>query len=1201
MKKHQALLAFILCFHQCLASAAPFTIDGKPVASQPGQQIKVPSDAVALAAAPAVPYELRFEALVPEVVDKAPDFNTPQIWFSVDYRGAQDQLAFALRGGRLQDAMAFDFQQRQWVGVVTEQMFDRANRALEFRFRRLPDRAAAPITAGKWVASSVRVLADRAELWVNDKYVMTVDRKHGNGSSVALGGSWQSNSFRNAELVPLSPEKVAAIKPSKLKLDQSDPVETEKRRQAQRASCHAVALPEAPVHGCTETSLDGDWLFMPDDAGNMKDAAASEHADSSWHVLPVPGFWNPIGWWCWGQSPRQISRAYLYEELERCEQFTFDWKQTSAGWYRKHLNVPSSYKGKRVTMEFAGVASLCDVYVNGAHAGGNMGMFKPFSVDLTPHLRPGEGNLVALRVENGELKKTKAEGKTSTAVTVTISQEMVTELPRGIYSNPQGEDGERVGKRQGGIWRPVRLRVGDDVRFTEVWPQTSGKSLKLRVAAEVPSATDAELQLQIKDASGKAVWGKNVPWSQLSASGELQFADLPVSMWSPESPNLYSLELDLVQNKKALDKRTLNIGFRDFAVRDGKFVLNGTPWRFLGANMPPHGIRPNDKELARKFVGFLRQGNQRALRGVCSPLPAEWLDEMDRQGVTVSYEGQWQWVLFQDKPIPDETALKVWKEEWIELVKANRHRPSILMWTLSNENYSLEDTDPERRQKKWDIWQDIVKATREADPTRPIVLWSGHTRANQVKNLEAVSGAKDDGEIDDRHCYTGTYTPSMLLDPASYWKKQLDNFKTPGRPFISQEGGTAYANTDVGHQELSYLQTWMGQVWTGRQSYPNASPTFYLSRTARITKEQLEIVRCQNVEGWLAFCNGTWYNNADRADLIQPFPVHESVRLALQPRLVALMRPPQRVFESSEVALQLYAINDAEKNLGSEWKTEVALVTPEGTPLSAPSVIAFDEPALGGGVRESKITLAVNPLNLKGRKDAIWRLIARDSAGRVISENRYEVGVFPSSAEPLGTIPALGSEGAIKEWLPRLEKLGIAIGGDLSAAALGIAVAPAKTDWTEILKQAEAGKRILVIDPRDLPESPIWGGAKLTNAGWGGEVAEFTEAGKKLGLGAGLNAEDMAWWQQGKRPELLVYQTALTFAGPYGNTVEPLVDHAPPHGYGGKWKMDFPVVRFQAGEGEIVICTLNVSTLDRDPAPHAVLRNLIRAMQQPAK
>ena len=1188
------LLYFAVATSSCLALDVPWKIGDKSLVPKAGETVVVDSNALAQAPAPAVPYELRFEALVPNAGQGEPDFGTPQIWFSVDYRDQQDQLAFSLRGGRLQDAIAYDFYQRAFVGTKTVKQFARENISFDYRYRRLPDRSSAPITTGKWVSASVRVVADRAELWVNEKYVMTVNREHGANSTVALGGSWHSNSFRNVDVAPLSAEKVAAIRPSKLELDKPDPDETEKRRQVQRAGYQALMLADAPASGYGETSLDGNWLFMPDNTGSLKNAASPELPDNGWHVLPVPAFWNPIGWWCWGNGNRMISRAYLYEELTRCEQYTFDWAKTASGWYRKHLEVPASYKGKRVTMEFGGISTIYDVYVNGKPVGSNMGMFRPFSVELSPHLQPGQKNVVAVHVGNGERNR-KGTGQSVIAASVTVTDEMATELPNAIYSVPVGEDSNRVSKRHGGIWQSVKLRVGGEVHFGEVWPQTNGKSLKLRVAGEVPAQPEAtRLVVVLEDATGKGVLKKDLAWSKFT--GELEFADLPVERWSPEAPNLYTLKLALVEGGKNLDTRELKIGFRDIAIRDGKFELNGSPWRFIGANMPPHGLRINDKALAKKFVGLMKEGGQRGVRGVCSPFPAEWMDEMDQQGISVSYEGQWPWIMIESLPIPDQTALKVWKEEWIELVKANRHRPSIVMWTISNEAYPLRDIDPVRRQKKWDLWQDIVKATREADPTRPIVLYSGWVRGLNQKEIDAIGGSKDDGDIDDFHCKPGTYNPSMVINPEQVWTRLMGNKKTPGRAYMSQEPGTAYSDTDLGHQELDYLRTWQGQTWTGRESYPYHSPAFYLARTARLTKEQMEIARSQDVQGWLSFCNATWYSNVDRADLVRPFSIADEFRFSMEPRLVALMRPTNRVFEASKVPLEVYVVNDAEKLLGTPWKIEVVLKSSEGKSLSEPVALTIQEPALGGGVGKAKIELVVKSLALEGRKEAIFYLLARDGAGKVISENRYPVGVFPSAMAPVGKLPVIGAAKALKEWESRFAKLGLSIGGDFANAPLGVAVTPSEKEWAQIIKQAEAGQRVLVIEANTLPQSPIWHGAKLVKTGFNGEMADFTELGRKLNLANGLKPQDMAWWR-GEEPMLVVYSRALTFAKEYPAQVQPLVDHILPHGYNGIWKVEFPVVRFEVGKGQIVVCTLNFEALESDPAPFVLLQNLIKTMK----
>jgi hypothetical protein len=65
----------------------------------------------------------------------------------------------------------------------------------------------------------------------------------------------------------------------------------------------------------------------------------------------------------------------------------------------------------------------------------------------------------------------------------------------------------------------------------------------------------------------------------------------------------------------------------------------------------------------------------------------------------------------------------------------------------------------------------------------------------------------------------------------------------------------------------------------------------------------------------------------------------------------------------------------------------------------------------------------------------------------------------------------------------------------------------------------------------------------------------------------------------------------------YPEQVQPLADHIMPHGYNGIWKVEFPVVRFEAGKGRVVVCTLNCDALERDPAPFVVLYNLVKIVE----
>ena len=101
-----------------------------------------------------------------------------------------------------------------------------------------------------------------------------------------------------------------------------------------------MALPAAGRHATLDVSLDGDWLLKP--APDRPAAAADPTVpDQDWHVVRVPSFWNPTGWWLFsgGDLKASASESFYCEELRRCERQTFDSRRapgpctTASGWW----------------------------------------------------------------------------------------------------------------------------------------------------------------------------------------------------------------------------------------------------------------------------------------------------------------------------------------------------------------------------------------------------------------------------------------------------------------------------------------------------------------------------------------------------------------------------------------------------------------------------------------------------------------------------------------------------------------------------------------------------------------------------------------------------------------------------------------------------------------------------------------------------
>jgi beta-galactosidase/beta-glucuronidase len=131
--------------------------------------------------------------------------------------------------------------------------------------------------------------------------------------------------------------------------------------------------------------------------------------------------------------------------------------------------------------------------------------------------------------------------------------------------------------------------------------------------------------------------------------------------------------------------RFFSIGFRTFSVDNGAFLLNGKPFLLRGANHFPHALRPNDTKLAHRFMKLAKEGNVVATRSHTAPFTNTWLEAADENGMLVSYEGTWPWLMLKGEP-PGDELLKQWKDEFLSLIRKHRNHPSIVMWTVNNEN-----------------------------------------------------------------------------------------------------------------------------------------------------------------------------------------------------------------------------------------------------------------------------------------------------------------------------------------------------------------------------------------------------------------------------------------------------------------------------------------------------------------------------------
>jgi hypothetical protein len=901
-----------------------------------------------------------------------------------------------------------------------------------------------------------------------------------------------------------------------------------------------------------EFDLDGNWLFMPDLKTSYTDPSCS---DDSWHVMDVPDFWQPKAWWI----SSSISPKYVKEEEARVARYTFDSAKTREGCYRHWIIVPKSMKGKRISISFDGAATLADVYWNGHKVGRHAGMFGRFDCEVTPYVRWGEKNLLAVCLSVGSNEKKDDDKVVGVAVTVRITKSMLSWFPHGAF----GSMGY-VPVAYGGLWQSVRLVATGGVRAEKIrfTPTLDSATIVTDVSGDARKAILEETL--VSKGENRILWKSRRSISvKGNSSVTTRSPRLHPRLWSPEHPNLYILKTRIIVAGTPVDEKKTQVGFRTFVVKGDTFYLNGKPYRLRGADMPPYGMRPNDGRLAHKFFNLMHSGNQMVTRSHCSPYNEIWATAADEEGVAVSSEGIWPWALM--KEIPNDGLLKHWKKEQLEVIGDLYNHPSIIINTIGNEMMQGCCQDVH----KWKIMSDLVKAVRKTDPTRPIVFSSEMARAFYDKQWRDVlsPGGYDDGDIDDVHCYYGWYQPSaMMLD---FTKPiPVERFSpTKGRAFISQECGTGYPSVDGGYSCGAYPGQFMiPQAWAGKYVVPgHGSSDLFLRSIADINKETAEKLRrqCKYWAGNMLFANLCWYKNCYDADKIQPYPVHYAVKMAYSSVLVSLDSPQRHLFAGDSFDSRVCIAND-DIDLPNAGSLTLSCWVEDRfgrklTPVSKERV---------GDCRyyaQVWADVSIRMPDIEGRNDAALCFKLTSSA-KAISANRYDIVIC-------------GRRWACER--PDVSGKVVMLNGD-----------PGERAFDNARNEAEQGRTVLWLNAgesaRTLMPSVIESAQK-----YAGEFVDTNDP--NLRLFDGLKPFDMRWWYSpGKTPSV----TEVQFRLKKGSAARSFTTFVRPHFYMSSDEVrELPhttLFEITCGKGRIIVSSMRTEAAETDPMAARFLSNLYR-------
>lgn len=584
----------------------------------------------------------------------------------------------------------------------------------------------------------------------------------------------------------------------------------------------------------------------------------------------------------------------------------------------------------------------------------------------------------------------------------------------------------------------------------------------------------------------------------------------------------------------------------------------------------------------------------------------------DRQGVGVSFEGTWPWLMINN--MPSQELLDVWKEETIALARKYRNHPSLLVWTMNNEMYftMFYHNDPKDvRLKKWQYLSDVIKEVRKIIPGLPISADSGYDRLPEDYEQNLKPHGIDDGDLDDRHIYFNWYNRDFFQIYEGEWTRRI--YWTPGanpdRPFFSQEVSTGYPNNDEGHFTRKYIEKHhVPQAFVGDWAWEDHDPAYGLERHAFMTKELAEVIRrtAPETAGFLLFANTCWFRNVWNTDKIEPYPVYAAVENAFKPVLVSAELFGRHFWTGSTIEPLVYIVHhDLTRgdltNLKLSWKITLAdKVLSKGedefenTPYYASKgkKIRIDLP---DKLPVSKVNCALE-LTLYENDEQI----STNVYDILVSSNEWtkdiallkekKIGLFDLTGETKRIFDLFGvSFFTLKDLTEiRTREMDVLVVANLDSDN------EVPYSWEDVRRMAGNGLNTLLIHPgKHLKwlyyyevESIYERKGRITNM----RIPEHP-------VFSGLESNELAWWQMNGREKPRACRRSYRFRSE--KNISKLVTFLRPHVYLGNptyqlYEMTgYPLVEFEEGKGKIIASEMELNQAEKDPVAARLLFNIL--------
>ena len=407
-------------------------------------------------------------------------------------------------------------------------------------------------------------------------------------------------------------------------------------------------------------SLEGTWKFnwVANADERPTDFYKTDLDDSKWNNIQMPGNWEMLGY---GQ-PEYVNVGFGWRGHFDQQPPAVPIKDNHVGSYRREINIPSNWDGKRIIAHFGSVTSNIYLYVNGKFAGYAEDSKVAAEFDITPFLKKGK-NLIAFQTFrwcDGSWCEDQDFWRLSGPA-------------RENYLYARSKD-----------HRLLDVRVETDLK-------NNYKDGYLNITAKVQGNTLAYFGLYDPDGKEVIVTGTD---NVKNGVAKYQLRVKNVRKWSAETPNLYTLVVSPIQNGGMYlpyEIVQVKVGFRKVEIKNKQFLVNGQPVLLKGADRhemdPDEGYNVSEQRMIQDIM-MMKRMNINAVRTCHYPDDPRWYDLCDKYGLYVVAEANQESHGFG---YGDDAAAK--KPEFAkQIMERNQHNvsmyfnhPSVVTWSMGNE------------------------------------------------------------------------------------------------------------------------------------------------------------------------------------------------------------------------------------------------------------------------------------------------------------------------------------------------------------------------------------------------------------------------------------------------------------------------------------------------------------------------------------